>query len=338
MDVILQFIGLSFLFLGLLLLVWPHYEDEFSFARTLRFLGAFGLSHGFIEWMELWRELHEGIPLFDTIKPFILLLSYLFLFEFGRRLTRSNLSPAFLSSLPGQLLAPWIYIMVFGAVGYGTAFSHHSLSNFITLSQYVYGFSAAVLTGIGFFIYWDRFVKAKLVTANRRPVKIAFYVLALSFISYGVLGGLFTPSEEWFPDTRLKQDLFTTLIAFPVQSIRTLSVVLAALSLLYILRIFYFVSHKDSSDPSASPTPDKRSLDDADLRYKTLLRAANDGIHVLNIDGDLVEVNDVFCQMLGYTRDELLGMNVNQWDAQFSPEELKRGMPEIINKTRLAQA
>ena len=332
MDVILQFIGLSFLFLGLLLLIWPHHEDEFSFARTLRFLGAFGLSHGFIEWMELWREIHQDISLFDTIKPYIHLLSYLFLFEFGRRLTRSNLSPMFLSSLPGQLLAPWIYMVVFGAIGYGTAFSHHGMENFTTLSQYIFGFSAAILTGIGFFIYWDRFVKAKLADANHRLVKTAFYVLALSFISYGVLGGLFAPPDAWFSDARQNKDLFTTLFHFPVQNARTLSIVLAVLSLMYILRIFYFVAHKASPGSSSAPTPDKQSVGHTDIRYETLLRAANDGIHVLDIDGNLVEANEVFCQMLGYSRDEALGMNVNQWDAYFSPEELKRNMPEFINK------
>lgn len=332
MDVILQFIGLSFLFLGLLILVWPKYEDEFSFARTLRFLGAFGLTHGFIEWMELWREVHGDIPLVATIEPFILLLSYLFLFEFGRRLIRSNLGPKLPSSIPGQLLAPWLYVVMFGAIGYGTAFSAHSLQDFTILSQYIFGFTGAVLSGIGFFIYWDRYVKAKLISANNKLIKIAFYVLAVSFISYGVLGGLFVPPDEWFPDSRLNSEFFITIFHFPVQIARTLSVVLAVISLIYILRIFYFVSRNGLASSRAALQHDKQSHDRANRRYEMLLRAANDGIHVLDMEGNVVEANEVFCQMLGYTLDEILQMNVSQWDAQFSAAELKLRMPEFINK------
>jgi len=332
LDVVLQIIGLSFLLLGLLLLVWPNHENEFSFARTLRFLGAFGLTHGFIEWMELTRDIHGNVPLFDTSEPFILLASYLFLFEFGRRLTRSNLSPKFLSSMPGQLLAPWIYVVVFGAIGYGTAFSWNGASNFMTLSQYIFGFSAAVLTGIGFLIYWDRYVKAKLAASSNVPVKIAFYVIAMSFIVYGVLGVLFIPPDEWFPDSRLNNLFFINLFHFPVQTARTLSIVLAVIALLYILRILYFVSYKDLSGTLIASKRYRKSFDQVNLRYETLLRAANDGIHVLDMDGNIVEANDVFCQMLGYSQEEVLGMNVRDWDAHFTPEELEQRLPELINK------
>ena len=329
MDVILQFLGLFFLFLGLLILVWPKYEDEFSFIRTLRFLGAFGLTHGFIEWMDLWHEVHGDIPWYDVSKPTVLLLSYLFLFEFGRRLIRSNLSSKSLSTVPGQLLAPWIYIAVFGAVLYGTAFSQHSPKDFTILAQYIFGFAGAVLSGIGFFIYWDRYVKAKLASSNNKMIKAAFYVLAISFISYGILGGLFASPYEWFPNSRLNSELFVTLFHFPVQVARALSVVLAAIALMYILRILYLASQRDLASSRNNLEQDS---DSANRRYEILLRAANDGIHVLDIEGNVVEANDIFCEMLGYSRDEILGMNVIQWDAQFSPEELRQRMPDFINK------
>ncbi|MDP3539190.1 MAG: bacteriohemerythrin [Azonexus sp.] len=44
------------------------------------------------------------------------------------------------------------------------------------------------------------------------------------------------------------------------------------------------------------------------------LRCASDGIHILNRDGDLVEASDSFCAMLGYSREEMIGMNVRSWD------------------------
>ena len=53
-----------------------------------------------------------------------------------------------------------------------------------------------------------------------------------------------------------------------------------------------------------------------------LLRNASDGIHILDYDGNILEASDSFCNMLGYTRAEIIGMNVSQWDAGFlTPEE-----------------
>jgi PAS domain S-box-containing protein len=52
-------------------------------------------------------------------------------------------------------------------------------------------------------------------------------------------------------------------------------------------------------------------------KNQVLLRNASDGIHILDQDGNILEVSDSFCSMLGYSREELLGMNVTQWDAGF---------------------
>lgn len=65
-------------------------------------------------------------------------------------------------------------------------------------------------------------------------------------------------------------------------------------------------------------------------RNQLLLRTASDGIHVLDAEGNILEISDAFCTMLGYTRDELSGMNVSQWDAQWSATEVK----QVIEKLR----
>ena len=56
-----------------------------------------------------------------------------------------------------------------------------------------------------------------------------------------------------------------------------------------------------------------------------LLRNASDGIHILDFDGNVVEASDSFCNMLGYSRNEVIGMNVSAWDTGFvnAAEQLK---------------
>jgi diguanylate cyclase (GGDEF)-like protein/PAS domain S-box-containing protein len=56
----------------------------------------------------------------------------------------------------------------------------------------------------------------------------------------------------------------------------------------------------------------------------TLLRNASDGIHILDSAGNVIDASDAFCTMLGYRRDEMIGMHVSQWEAKFTDAELAR--------------
>jgi len=55
-----------------------------------------------------------------------------------------------------------------------------------------------------------------------------------------------------------------------------------------------------------------------------LLHNASDGIHILDMEGNVIEAGDSFCNMLGYQHDEIIGMNVSQWDAQLIDRELTK--------------
>ncbi|MBF0168834.1 MAG: PAS domain S-box protein [Alphaproteobacteria bacterium] len=70
-------------------------------------------------------------------------------------------------------------------------------------------------------------------------------------------------------------------------------------------------------------------------RYKALLSAASDGIHILDEDGKLVEASASFYEMLGYTRAEAHSLSIKDWDHQHTEEELKTLIPELINSPRL---
>ena len=59
-----------------------------------------------------------------------------------------------------------------------------------------------------------------------------------------------------------------------------------------------------------------------------LLQTSGDGIHILDKYGDLVRVNQKFCDLLGYTQDELLTMSVYHFDAQFTPEQIDLKLKE----------
>lgn len=69
------------------------------------------------------------------------------------------------------------------------------------------------------------------------------------------------------------------------------------------------------------------------LRNRALMLASADGIHVMDIQGNLVEANDAFCRMLGYTQAEAVGLNVADWNAQWSVDELREKFKSLVGKS-----
>src|ERR1035437_8329227 len=79
-------------------------------------------------------------------------------------------------------------------------------------------------------------------------------------------------------------------------------------------------------------TKAEKALVQESQRNRMLLRSASDGVHILDADGNALEVSDSFCQMLGYSREELIGANASLWDAQWSPQEIKHKIAEPIGE------
>lgn len=66
-------------------------------------------------------------------------------------------------------------------------------------------------------------------------------------------------------------------------------------------------------------------------RFQTILRAASDGIHILDGDGLMVEANDAFLRMLGYDRSAIGKQHVYDWDAQDSWEVIRERNEALID-------
>ena len=52
----------------------------------------------------------------------------------------------------------------------------------------------------------------------------------------------------------------------------------------------------------------EHSLFRESAKNKALLHHASDGITIMDVNANIVEVSDSFCTMLGYSRDEMIGM------------------------------
>lgn len=80
-------------------------------------------------------------------------------------------------------------------------------------------------------------------------------------------------------------------------------------------------------------TDRKRSeqlLKESEERNRTILRSAMDGIWIEDIHGRLLDVNDAYCRMSGYTEQELLGMPISDLEAVESAADVEEHIKNII--------
>jgi len=64
------------------------------------------------------------------------------------------------------------------------------------------------------------------------------------------------------------------------------------------------------------------ALERRERHLKTIVHTALDGFYVVDMQGRIVEVNDIYCAMSGYTQDELLHMRVSDLEAAEESEDV----------------
>ena len=68
-------------------------------------------------------------------------------------------------------------------------------------------------------------------------------------------------------------------------------------------------------------------------QFQTLMQNALDGIHIMDEQGNILEASDSFCNMLGYTQEEMARLNVADWNCQYSREEIPERMKSFIGRS-----
>ena len=72
------------------------------------------------------------------------------------------------------------------------------------------------------------------------------------------------------------------------------------------------------------------SLKESEKRHRTILQTALDGFWFLNLQGQLLQVNESYCRMSGYTEQELLTMNISDLEAIESVEDIMERIQMIM--------
>jgi len=73
-------------------------------------------------------------------------------------------------------------------------------------------------------------------------------------------------------------------------------------------------------------------LKNSEERHRQIIQTSMDGFWVADTKGRILDVNDAYCQLTGYAREELVNMHIADLEAKESPEETAQHIREIMTK------
>ncbi|MCX6984746.1 MAG: hypothetical protein NT118_08360, partial [Lentisphaerae bacterium] len=204
LDYIYFFYGLSFILLAGVCFLLDRNKNKLM---PWSLLILFGIFHGFGEWVSMMELSTGDFPFYDFMKISILLVSFIFLFEFGRTGLRT-IYPKFF----GGLSIVWQYGVLLMAV-----FAMYSLGvdDFDTSIRYVFGFSGGMISAALLFHYF----------LSERKCRYYFLVSAICLFLYALASGLVVNRGPFFLCQYLNTDKFQLYAGFPVQILRAALVI-----------------------------------------------------------------------------------------------------------------
>ena len=87
---------------------------------------------------------------------------------------------------------------------------------------------------------------------------------------------------------------------------------------------------------SIADVTERRNAEDAlrksEERHRAILQSALDGFWVVDAEGRILEVNETYCRMSGYSQEELLSMRLFELEGAESPEEIATRSRSIVEE------
>src|SRR5215216_3816281 len=153
-EILLFVYGLGFFILGFAIILQVQQSSRLELARSLRWLAAFGITHAFNEWGDLFIPIQskylpaDVILMLEVAQLLLLAVSFAALFEFGISvLHHLNLAKSS-QWIPGGILAIWMFLVFFILLPVQSNLEgwHHTAN---ALARYLIGFPGGLLAAYG---------------------------------------------------------------------------------------------------------------------------------------------------------------------------------------------
>ncbi len=323
LDIVFFIYGFAFVTMGVCVLVQPKKESEFEIANILWILAAFGITHGLNELLDMWSIIKGRHDVLDLIRWFILVISYMALFEFGRRIFSLKI-PEFshirqkISSCLKWWLLPVLgtFILVSGLMS----------SDFWKVgsiwTRYLLGLPGGIMIGIGFNSYY--YAEEKILKPLN--VKKYFFFAGVAFIIYGILGGVVVPKWSFFPANWINTDSFLETVKMPVQVFRAGCAIVAAWSLAGMLKIFNWEIRTKLHEAQKVLKKQLRLFEE---RFMEVVQCSSDIIYSIDNSGIIISTNIRGYELLNYSQSEVIGKHIKEICTPDTFKELEEGFEKL---------
>ncbi|MBF0543880.1 MAG: response regulator [Candidatus Riflebacteria bacterium] len=222
LDYIFFVYGFSFFILASICLRLVKRDEGYKYPWI--YIGMFGLIHGVNEWLDM-IAISSSDPLwFNVSRTAIMALSFIALFEFGRR---------GLKSLGFKVPDKWILLfpILIGIAGYLAG-----PSGLNATFRYSLGFSGAFLSA--FFIFK---VRANFEPTGQKGLIVASFALLV----YSFAAGVVVPKTTFWPGSLINHDSFLELAGFPIQIVRGICAIVSAIGFWQFWRCYGSFEKRD---------------------------------------------------------------------------------------------
>jgi PAS domain S-box-containing protein len=82
----------------------------------------------------------------------------------------------------------------------------------------------------------------------------------------------------------------------------------------------------------------EKALSESEEKYRTILHSIEDGYYEVDLAGNLTFFNDALCKILGYSKDELMGMNNREYMSKVTADKVYQTFNQVYQTGKAAKA
>ncbi len=232
--------GQVFFVLGIAILLQSRRYSRLDLARSLPWLAAFGLMHGFNEWGDLFIPIqaqfisHDATHLLQAAQTLLLASSFACLMQFGVDLLRPLPDRwRWLNFIP---IVVW-FIWFVGPFAFGLHFiptSDDWQSSVNALARYLIGLPAGLLAAYSL----RRHARLRIRPLGLPKIYSTLRVAGLALAAYAIFAGIIVPAAPFLPANVLNADWFTNNLIVPPQIFRSIAGLILTISIIRALEVF----------------------------------------------------------------------------------------------------
>ena len=227
--------GLAFFSLGLAVSLEARRASRLPLGRQLPWLGAFGISHGLVEWIDMALLLFPDAswaPAFVALRTILLPFSALMLVIFGIGLIKeAGELPQWTQLAPVVLIVPLSLVLGYALIVLITEPPRTTAMD--VWSRYLLYFPGCVLSALGFLRQWKR-----LSTGRLSEQRGSLLGAAIAFAINAVVAGLVVPLAPYGLAPWINYVTLEAFLDIPVQVLRAGCALLVMVFVIRSLRVF----------------------------------------------------------------------------------------------------